>query len=387
MQELTGGRTMRARECRNMRHVMTMLRALAFGYHPGWRRVAITMLLVFGLCSHVAFAQTASCTGAGVTVITVSMPAAITVPRDAPNGTVLTSWVTTPNNTYYNCAVTGSATSGVVFEPLSLTTAGLTVAGPNGVAYTVWKTNIPGIGIAIGVHPFVNGCGFQPWQDLGRPTGGGFPSPWVGTGCNANGAVTNGGQVQMALVKTGTITAGTVTGDSLFEVSSYTRLSGSSPLTIATTGRKAFSLASTAVSVAGCTTADVTLDMGSYMRSKFTGIGSVSNPAKTFSIAVNACPSGLAKIQYQFIPVNAVLDATNGVLALSSTSTATGIGLQLKDNSGVALKYNTQYTLSGYNTATGGSYTIPLSANYYQTATTVTPGSANAVLTFTLTYQ
>jgi major type 1 subunit fimbrin (pilin) len=76
------------------------------------------------------------------------------------------------------------------------------------------------------------------------------------------------------------------------------------------------------------------------------------------------------------------------VLALTPTSTATGIGLQLKDGNGNPLQYNTtQYTLSAYNTATGGSYTIPLTAAYYQTAATVTPGSANATLTFTLIYQ
>jgi major type 1 subunit fimbrin (pilin) len=127
--------------------------------------------------------------------------------------------------------------------------------------------------------------------------------------------------------------------------------------------------------------------MGSYQQSAFKGVGMATTPAVGFNVAVNACPTGLASIQYQFIPVNAVLDATNGVLALSSTSTAAGIGVQLKDGNGNPIQYNTQYTLSAYNTATGGSYTIPLTAAYYQTAATVTPGSANAVLTFTLTYQ
>jgi major type 1 subunit fimbrin (pilin) len=139
----------------------------------------------------------------------------------------------------------------------------------------------------------------------------------------------------------------------------------------------------------GCTTPDVSVDMGSYNQSVFKGIGSVSTPAKPVTIAVNSCPTNLNSIQYQFIPVSAVLDATNGVLALSGDSTAAGIGLQLKDNNGNALKYdtNTKYTLSAYNKATGGSYTIPLTANYYQTASTVKPGSANAVLTFVMIYQ
>ena len=80
-------------------------------------------------------------------------------------------------------------------------------------------------------------------------------------------------------------------------------------------------------------------------------------------------------------------DATNGVIALASGSTATGIGLKLTDSSSAALKFNSLYQVSGYNAATGGSYTVPLTAAYYQTATSVTPGTANAVVTFTMTYQ
>ncbi|MXN75435.1 fimbrial protein [Burkholderia sp. 4701] len=159
------------------------------------------------------------------------------------------------------------------------------------------------------------------------------------------------------------------------------------PFTVGTSGHVLFSLTSTIVSVAACTTPNVTVNMGSTMQSAFKGIGSTTNPPVAVNVAVNACPSGLTSIQYQFIPVNAVLDSTNGVLALSSDSTATGIGLQLKDSSGAALKYNTQYTLTSYSKSTGGSYTIPLKAAYYQTSATVKPGSANAVLTFTMMYQ
>ncbi|WP_233838280.1 hypothetical protein [Paraburkholderia sp. ZP32-5] len=61
-------------------------------------------------------------------------------------------------------------------------------------------------------------------------------------------------------------------------------------------------------------------------------------PAKTVDIAVNACPVNRNGVQYQFVPVNVVLDATNGVLALPSASTAAGIGLQLTDSNGNALK-------------------------------------------------
>ncbi|WP_236668291.1 fimbrial protein [Burkholderia sp. ISTR5] len=347
-------------------------------------------VMMLGLGSRTALAQSINCTGTAQT-IPVSMPASITVPRDAANGTVLTSWVSTAaTSNYYSCTVVAAngvqPASGMAFQPLSLTKAGLSVTGPNGVAYTVWNTNVPGVGIAIGVRVYANGCGWQGWGDLGTPSGFLGP-PWKGSACNSpNPPVINGGQTQMALVKTGTITAGTVSGGVLFEGTSITSMNINGPYTIATSGRKSFSLSQTIINVAACTTPNVTVTMGSYKQSAFTGVGS-STPAVAFKVGVNACPAGLNSIQYQFVPVNAVLDTTNGVLALSSDSTAAGIGLQLKDNSGKALKYNTQYTLTSYNGSTGGSYTIPLTANYYQTSASVTPGSANAVLTFTMTYQ
>ncbi|MBN3797612.1 fimbrial protein [Burkholderia sp. Ac-20392] len=341
-------------------------------------------MLLLGLGSRAALAQSASCSGTAQT-IPISMSPSVTVPRDAADGTMLTTWVSSPTTTnYYSCTVSGSASTGMLFEPLSMTKSGMTVKGPTGVIYTVWNTNVPGVGIAIGIRSYVNGCQWQAWLDLGTPSTL-FPSPWTGWVCNTNGSVTNGGQAQMALVKTGPITAGIVTGGVLFEGGSAQSTTGT--YTVATASRKSFSLSSTVISVASCTTPNVTVNMGSHMQSEFTGIGSTTKQAVAVNVAVNACPIGLNSILYEFDPINAVLDATNGVLALSSDSTATGIGLQLKDGSGNALKYGTKYTLTSYSSATGGSYTIPLTARYYQTAASVTAGSANAVLTFTMTYQ
>ncbi|VWD07398.1 type-1 fimbrial protein subunit A [Burkholderia lata] len=358
----------------------------------GLGRLAFWLLtlavLMLGLGTRPVFASSITCSGTAQTV-TLTMQPSVTVPRDAPNGTVLTSWVSTPNvSNYYTCAVSGTAAAGMVFEPLSMTKSGMTVKGPTGVAYTVWNTNVPGVGVAIGVSSYANGCGSLPWVDLGVPSSP-FPSPWTGNACNANGIVTsisNGGMAQAALVKTGPITAGTVTGGVLLVGASATS-TGGNVYTVATSPLVSFSLTSTNVSVAACTTPNVTVNMGSHMQSEFTGIGSTTKQAVAVNVAVNACPTGLNSIQYEFDPVNAVLDSTNGVLALSSGSTATGIGLQLKDSSGNALKYSTPYTLTSYSKSTGGSYTIPLTARYYQTAAKVTAGSANAVLTFTMTYQ
>jgi major type 1 subunit fimbrin (pilin) len=376
---------------RNMTRVMPMLMALVRGRRDSWRRMVFTLLVLFmcGLGSHAAFAQTAICSTASTSTVAISMPASITVPRDKVPGSVLTTWATSPQTTsYFGCVTSGTASAGMVFQPVSLTKSGITVVEPHGVTVTVWNTNVSGVGIAIAVSSYSAGCGgWQPWQDLALAN----VSGWTGTLCNKAGSWATGGQVEMALVATGTVVAGTTTGGQILRGTGATNVNGAitfAKLPSGAAAQDSFSLSATNVVVAGCTTADVTLDLGSYQQSTFKSIGPATNTAKNFTIAVNACPAGLTKIQYQFNSINAVLDPTNGVLALSSTSTATGIGLQLKDGSGNPLQYNTtQYTLSAYNTTTGGSYTIPLTAAYYQTAATVTPGSANAVLTFTLIYQ
>jgi major type 1 subunit fimbrin (pilin) len=385
----------------NAMRVMTMLRTLVGGEHGRWRSLMIVMLLVFAFASQAAHATT-SCTPIKVTggdagSTTVTLPS-ITAARDVPNGTVLGQWQKfNTGNLTFNCIVDSSSSANMVFQPVSLITpSGIKIAEPtNGTSVTVWNTNLAGVGIAVAVNASGGSCSTA-YQDLASRN----ISGWTGTLCAGSGLGLNfryAGLVEVALVKTGTIAAGTVNNlGTIFQATVATNVGGvvkvGPPTAISNTSGSTFLWqylmgSAPAVSVQACTTADVTVNLGSHQQSEFTGIGSVTKSPVGFNIAVNACPGGLTKIQYQFIPLNAVLDATNGVLALSSSSTATGIGVQLKDGSGAALKYNTQYTLSGYNTTTGGSYTIPLTAAYYQTASSVTPGSANAVLTFTLTYQ
>ena len=78
--------------------------------------------------------------------------------------------------------------------------------------------------------------------------------------------------------------------------------------------------------------------------------------------------------------------ATTSVLALTgqgNTGTAKGVGIQLLYN-GTPLALNTRLPLT---VAAGGQQTFPLTARYYQTNTTVEPGTANASATLNLTYQ
>lgn len=129
--------------------------------------------------------------------------------------------------------------------------------------------------------------------------------------------------------------------------------------------------------------------MGQHKTSEFTGTGK-STKSVNFNINLDNCPGGLGNtgpaIQYRLDPTSAVLVSSQSVVAVASGG-ATGLGLQLLDGNGVALPLSTYKAFNGYSGATGGSYTIPLQARYYQTAAAVTPGPANAAITLTMLYQ
>lgn len=347
----------------------------------GWRHLAgVAMgMLLLALSGHV-WAQ-ATCTG-NAESFTIQMPTQITVPRNAPVGTLLSGWMSSSaNQNWFNCTVKSKSTVVDVARTVTLTKSAVTISD-GGVTYAVLNTNVPGVGVAVGFRAYFNGTWF-PVFDLGTPSQGFGQYDGYGNSYT-NITIATGGQLLVRLVKTGPITPGTTSGR-VFANGAVVTTPGN-PYVV-TYPLKSFSMTPTIVTVLACTTPDVTVSMGSYKSSAFTGKGSSTNPV-SFNVALNNCPAGMTKIQYQFDASGGVTDMTNGVIALNGgASAATGIGLKLMNSSNTALKFGTQYLLSGYNGATGGTYTIPLKAAYYQTATSVTPGTANAIMTFTMTYQ
>ncbi|WP_339511797.1 fimbrial protein [Pseudomonas sp. RL_15y_Pfl2_60] len=146
-------------------------------------------------------------------------------------------------------------------------------------------------------------------------------------------------------------------------------------------------VSSVTISVRTCKTSDVAVDLGSQLASSFAGPGSTS-PARTFNIELSGCPPGAEGIFYRLDPLTAILpDGGQSVVALDSSSTATGLGIQLLDenNNPFALASKTQ--LNQYDSGRVADYSIPLAARYYQTGSTVTTGTANTSLIFTITYH
>ncbi|UWF51515.1 type 1 fimbrial protein [Pseudomonas sp. N3-W] len=136
---------------------------------------------------------------------------------------------------------------------------------------------------------------------------------------------------------------------------------------------------------ASCQTPDVTVQMGEdYQLQDFSKVGNAPRTIK-FNIELNECQTGIQKVTYSLRATSQVIDQKNGVMALNTTSTAKGIGLKLMNDAGQPIDLGTTYSLNGFN-ANGTNFKIPLSAAYYRLADKLEAGTANASATFTVNY-
>lgn len=136
-----------------------------------------------------------------------------------------------------------------------------------------------------------------------------------------------------------------------------------------------------------CTTPNVTVTLPEASASEFTGPG-YTTARQAFALKFSQCPAGLASISYTFTPTTTVLDSANGVVALDSTSSATGVGIQLLTESDTPVTYDSAYLLMNYDALQPNTnYTVPMTAGLYQTGASITPGAANSAVNFTLTYK
>ncbi|WP_080400515.1 fimbrial protein [Burkholderia ubonensis] len=224
----------------------------------------------------------------------------------------------------------------------------------------VYPTNLPGIGVKF---LYASNAEPLPYQTS------------LTAGTTGNWSMYAGTTFSYVFVATGPVSGGSITPADLPTASFELR--GKAYLIVQAIGSLKFAALS-------CKTPDVTVDMGTVRAADMKSVGATSTPVG-FKVAANNCPAGLSKITYQFKAPNGVIDPAAGVIALSDDSTARGFALKLMDENGSALRFDSPYPI---NVApTGGSYALPLKAAYYRTSQKISSGSANAILTFTMTYN
>ena len=235
---------------------------------------------------------------------------------------------------------------------------------------------------------------------------------------------TGTGNFDVALVKTGPIASGSSV--SIAQALPHLALVVSTKQTYDSSALKVVNFPQSGwitITTATCETPDLTVNMGSYDTNKFTGKG-YSTDWKDASIVLQNCPtfSGYYANNYtgQVIPLeggtpgepsagrnpntltvsltalNPIVDTTNQVMGLdSSDDAATGVGIQLGYTASINAVPTTPQNIwapgKSWDIAppTDGrlSFKIPLAARYYQTENTVTPGKANAKVTFNIDYK
>lgn len=165
-----------------------------------------------------------------------------------------------------------------------------------------------------------------------------------------------------------------------------------------------------------CTTPDYTYDLLTVGLSSFTGerqntpwmdtpikltncptfYGNNSNGSRTFTNINGLNPEELGTRQPVVLSVSlspnaGVIDSKNGIIGLDSSSTATGVGIQIgySTSGSEYTPHNLASTVS-MNTTTGINtpvYTFPFGARMVRTTGDLAPGRVSSSMTYTVTYK
>jgi len=188
------------------------------------------------------------------------------------------------------------------------------------------------------------------------------------------------------LIKTGTITAGTVNANSTvmqFYYYIYGITASSGAISTLSTNSAVLSSASCALNGGDDNTFTVTLP--TISTSALRGTGSVAG-LTPFNLSYQ-CSSG-SKLTMTMASAT-VFNAANGVLSSSSscsgTTPAGNVGVQVLQSPTTPMPFTT--TGQSLGNSPNGTLTIPYYAQYYQTGTNVTAGPVCATATFTMTYK
>ncbi|RQS09823.1 type 1 fimbrial protein [Burkholderia sp. Bp9002] len=271
---------------------------------------------------------------------------------------ILQRWLNSRNDPFYFCNAS---------EVLYKTSSGMPTSN-------VYPTSMPNIGLRIAV------------------VGAGTPFPIK------DSSVLGFGTWQMSsmfyniqLIKTGEITAGGTLDGSIVQ---YRANDANGQLLID------MRFASPVVirpSVPTCkvATSGVTVQMDKVATSQFKGVGTSTYPrAFGISLACSGGAAGTSTNAHVTLTDATVSSNTSNTLSLTKESTATGVGIQILQNdkllgfgpdSGAAGNINQWH--AGTIKQGEAAVTIPLRARYVQTGAKVLPGSANARVTFTMSYQ
>lgn len=277
----------------------------------------------------------------------------INVQRDAPVGTVVFSGAASNTGSY----LTGCSNPLMLGFSMRYNNATLSSYGNH-----VYNTNISGMGIRFSSNNY-------------------FENPANTFSYNAQTSYVDwyGGKIELVVtgpVSSGALTPGVIGVVTLQESDGVYRDGLTTQLTSGTINALACSI----------TTPQLTFPIGDISASAFgTAIGTTPTGAQNTQNLGLTCTPG-TNISVSLGGIQNPDSSNTSIMALTGqgmTGTAKGVGVQLLYN-GTPLVLNSRLLLKQ---SSGGLETLPLTARYYQTLTSVESGAANASATLNLTYQ
>jgi len=231
----------------------------------------------------------------------------------------------------------------------------------------IYRTNIPGIGIRIGLRPNDRTGTFY------------FPYTWSMDEAGAQLVMGRKGWIHVQLFKISPTTGNGALEAGLY-ASLYAQDAPGEALRVRIDGR------TTSIITPSCTAAPrPPVQLGKVWKNLFSSVGSTAAEQR-FNIKLN-CRESKPELNAVYLRMDAKPDTSGapGVIALSpDANAATGVGIQILDKDRQPVTYG-QSALVGVSK--DGVYDVPFHARYYQTSNQVTAGVANGSATFTLEYK
>lgn len=130
---------------------------------------------------------------------------------------------------------------------------------------------------------------------------------------------------------------------------------------------------------------NIVVQLGKVRTNSFSGVGSTAG-SRPFDIKLN-CSAGVSANNSVFLRMDATPDPSGqqGVLQVAQgAGAATGVGIQVLDANSTGVRFGEDALVGP---SKDGSYVVPFTARYFQTAPTMTAGPANGMATFSLNYK
>lgn len=250
-----------------------------------------------------------------------------------------------------------------------------------GITYPIYNTSIPGIGLIMGIKA-TTGASYVPVR---------YPLTFFDP--NPNPSRGMGVAIHAKLIVIGRLSSGvyTLARQDLLRVYANVLAGGGTDDSILTLNATTVTIKASTCQLTSAATQNVPLPP--VTKNHFSGVGSSTSAGYNFSLTT-LCGSGVKL--YATMTDGSDPSNTGTTLKPAEGTTATGVGVQIQRDNGLAIAFGPDSSASGNtnqwyigSVGSGGSesVTIPLRAHYVQTASDMKAGSVKARATVTFSYQ